>query len=329
MKLKCYLVLFCISLALALSGCGPGSPGVYQGKAIKSGIFDNIHSLNNTLLTAIKSGKVYDAEAVMSKSLLETNYYKRVLELIGLQGRLGDYTTLDEFYIVNYKPTDVRTLNSRATDGNRYTLNCSAITEEMYIIMMVPKTKADKQMVTAIYCKYNYGWKLNTLSIEPYTITGKTAPQLFLTGLKQYKRGYLIDAYITLEMANRCIKPNQVWVYPEDRVIRTLYLKVADELNKYSYPMVIGQVPSKPKIFEITHSTTDEGVFPAVHYVSTISIKDTAALQKEKNDVVKAIGKMFPGIDQDKKYIFFTAFNQLPTGKKQVAFFDMEAMVGK
>ena len=61
-----------------------------------------------------------------------------------------------------------------------------------------------------------------------------------------------------------------------------------------------------------------EGFFPMVHYTTSINLKDTTALKIENEKVKNEIGQIFTGIDKDKKFVFYQAFNELPDGKKLV-----------
>jgi hypothetical protein len=322
MKLKWYLLSSVISIAITLQSCGPGDPGVWKNGEITSGIQGDMHKLNDQLFDAVKTNKTYDAEGMMSRELLNSNDYKRTLELIGLHMGAANYNMLDEYYIINLDKRDTHTIKTSATDGNRYTFYCPALAEEMYAAFMVPKTTGDKYIVSLIYLKYDYGWRLHALDIQPYTITGKTAPLLYEQAQEQYKKGYIVDAYNTMDLVDKTMRPNELWQYPQDLQMTTFRSTVAQTLSSYTFPVIV-DVPTKPKIFEVTHLSTNEGVFPAVHYLSSIDIKDTAALKKESENVKLAIGKVFPGIDKDKKYIFFSAFNQKPTSKRDAPSYDM------
>lgn len=325
MKLKLYLLYTLIGI-LTLQSCGPGHPGVWKNGQIDDSKRNNFHKLNDELFVGIKANKPKDVEILMSRPLLEANNYIRTIELMSLQSQLGSYDMLDEYYIVNNKPTDTHSITTKATDGSPYTFNCTTVTEEMYIALMVPKTHGDKFMITAVYCKYDYGWKLNVLAMEPYTITRKTAPELYKSAMNKLSKGYVVDAFIEMDIAEKCLQPSQVWTYPKNEEMGKDYGKIIEYLNSYKYPLVIDKVATKPRIFQVTHLSTDEGIFPSVDYISTIDLKDTVALEKEKEEIKSSIGTLFPGIDKDKRYIYFTAFNQKPSANKTVPFFDM---VGK
>jgi hypothetical protein len=179
-------------------------------------------------------------------------------------------------------------------------------------------------MISAIYCKYSYGWKLSHLALDQYTMNGKTAPELYKQAREARDKKYLLDALDNIEMAKTCLQPVQGWKYPENEKINTFYSKTIDEINKkYTYPFTLTQVPTQPRIFSVGMRTTTEGVFPMVYYKSVIKLKDTAGLRKENENIKKVIGKAIPGIDQDKKYVFYDAYNERPRFDRSVDRYDM------
>jgi len=55
-----------------------------------------------------------------------------------------------------------------------------------------------------------------------------------------------------------------------------------------------------------------------IEYYSSISLGDTATLRLENDKINQEIGKVFKGIDKDKKFLFYKAYNELPNGKTPV-----------
>ncbi|EHQ25164.1 hypothetical protein [Mucilaginibacter paludis] len=313
-------------IVFVFQSCGPGDPGVWKNNQINSGRHQDFRKLNDELFAALKANKSADVENMMSKELLDNGDNKRLIELLSNQCQLGSYHMLDECYIINYKPTDTHVVKTTALDGNKYTLRCRALTEEMYIAFMIPKTTGDKWVISAVYCNYDYGWKLNKLDLQQYTCNGKTAPQLFKQAKDEYEKGYLIDATNSMDQAGKCNNPSIVWEYPQDAEMRKFYRQLVNEANtKYKLPLAVSQVSTKPQIFRITNQTNDAGVFPAIYYLSRIKLSDTTGLRKENESIKKVIGQVFPGIDKNNKYIFFSAFNQKPQGSQIVPFVDMTA----
>lgn len=320
---KAFILLF---IVYSLPGCGPGDPGVWKNKQIDNGRREDFHKMNNDLFTALKANSLKDVETMMSKELLAGTDNMRQIELMSNRCRQGSYQMLDEYYIINYKPTDTHVVKTTALDGNKYALSCRAVTEEMYIAFLMPKTTGDKWVISAIYCKYDYGWKLNNLDLRQYTTNGKTAPELFKQAKAEYQKGYLIDAANSMDEAEKCNSPSEVWEYPEILEMRKFYGLLVNEVNtRYTLPLTLNQVQTKPQIFRLTKQTTDDGVFPAIYYLSHIKLSDTTGLRRENESVKKVIGQVFPGIDKNNKFVYFSAFNKKPHGGELVPFFDMTA----
>jgi hypothetical protein len=91
------------------------------------------------------------------------------------------------------------------------------------------------------------------------------------------------------------------------------------EVNtKFTFPLTLDNIDTKPKVFRIFPEMINEGFFPMVYYLSDINIKDTTALKIENEKVKQEVGRLFTGIDKDKKFVFYWAFNEIPDGKKLV-----------
>jgi hypothetical protein len=57
--------------------------------------------------------------------------------------------------------------------------------------------------------------------------------------------------------------------------------------------------------------------------MSTVKLKNTTGLQKENDDIKKVIGKVIPGIDKDKKFVYYDAFNEWPRYDRSVDRYEM------
>lgn len=312
-----------LSLFAVITSCKTPQPGTWKNDKIEAGKKSDFHELNNQLMEGLKANSPRQLEAVMSKEFINDNGRLRLIELCSNRLKEGDYTVLDEYYIVN-KEQGEQTIETKNQGINNHNLKYSAATREMYIAFFIPRSIPNKYMISAIYCKYNYGWKLNYLELNPYTLNGKTAPELFDMAKKMYAQKYLLDAVNTMELAKVCSRPYERWEYPEEAGMSDLYSKAIAEINmKYVYPFTLNQVPTRPKIFSISTQTTPEGVFPLVYYKSAIKLTDTAALRKENDNIKKVIGKLIPGIDKDKKYVFYNAYNEWPRSDRSVDRYDI------
>jgi hypothetical protein len=311
--------LFCLlSIFFVLQSCTPHEPGTWKNDKIGSSQKDDFNVLNKQLLEGLKANSPRQVEAVMSQAFIEDVNRLRLIELCSNRLKEDTYALLDEYYVV-HKDRGNKTIETKDRSINNYSLHYNADTREMYMAFFVPKSIPNKYMISAVYCKFNYGWKLTRLEVSPYTYNGKTAPELFEEAQKMYDKKYLLDALNDIQLAQTCANPYEGWQYQDESGMGDFHSKVIQEINKkYVYPFTLTQVPTRPRIFSISSQTTPEGVFPLVYYKSTVKLSDAAGLKKENDNIKKVIGKLIPGIDQDKKYVYYDAFNEWPRSDRSV-----------
>ncbi|RYY28863.1 MAG: hypothetical protein EOP41_02945 [Sphingobacteriaceae bacterium] len=305
-------------IIILFSACKKQQPaGTYKNDAIPADQKAEFHQLNKQFFDLLKADKVDEAKNMLSKELLTDNIVNRKLELVGLQAKAGDYSILDEYYLVDKSDAPGSlVITSGAKNDDAYTLKYNqSTTKENYIAFLVaPKNAASQRLITAIYGKYNYGWKLNKLDVDLYALNGKNAPQLYKQAKAAYAKGFWVDAANDMTMAVRCFHPSGQWQYANEIPMNEFYYKTLQQASsKVSFPFVIGGVSTQPKVFRISTEDAPDGTFPLVEYVSKISISDTTALKKENASIKTAIGKIVPGIDQDKKRVLYTAYSAVPS----------------
>ena len=290
-----------------LTNCKTHDPGTWRNEQIEPGDREDFHKLNTQLMAALKANNHLQMDGLMSADLIQRPGKLRLIELCSNHLKDGAYSLLNEFYMVNDEH------GNKMLKTNNYTLDYNAETREMYIAFFTPKDISNQYIISAIYCKYNYGWKLSHLEVNPYTYNGKTAPELFDQAKNMMVKGYFIDALADLQLAATCANPCEGWQYTGLADMRKFNVQLANALNeKYKYPLTLTQVPTRPRIFSISTQTTPSGVYPLIYYISSIKLKNTDALKKENDEIKEVIGKLVPGIDKDKKFVYYDAFNEYP-----------------
>ncbi|HWD86961.1 MAG TPA: hypothetical protein VG367_02470 [Mucilaginibacter sp.] len=319
-------LFFVLITVAAFQSCRkPAKPGTYQNDQIAADQRKDFHTLNDQMMEGLKANKPRDLEGLMSKEMLEDNSRLRTIELISNRLKEGDYSVLDEFYIV-HKPTDtgVQKLNVTNKGLNNYTYTYENNGQEQYIVFFTPKSIPNQYLVTAEFCKLNYGWKLIKLDVGQYTINGKTAPELFKVAKDRYDNKCLAMATAIAEQAGKCINPALTWQYPDVKAMDDFSTKAIEETNrKYQFPYTVAQVNTQPWIFRIFSKKTPQGYFPEIYYISHLKLADTVALKNENANVQKVIAKVIPGIDKDNKLIYYSAFKNMPDGSGTFDHFDM------
>jgi hypothetical protein len=310
-------------VVFTLQSCEPTQPGSWKNDLINNGDRKKFHQLNDELFKQLKVNDVKQLENIMSQEFINSRNKNRQVEVVSNRAKTADYDLLDEYYVVN-RYTDADTIQTSTKGPGSYMITYMGITHQMYIAFFVPKTGINKYMITAVYCKYDYGWKLSELGAEPYTINGKTTPELFEQAKASYNKNYLVDALYISESAFTCARPSSVWKYNNEDAFTSFYNKLLKEASEqYRFPVAIKQVATHPRIIRILNQTTPEGVFPMIYYQSSIKLSDTTAIKQENEQVKQVIDQTLPGIDQNKKYLLYSVFNEVPNAVRSVNHFDI------
>jgi hypothetical protein len=317
LKLSGFLIL-----TIVLQSCQP-KPGSWKNAQINAGKREDFHELNKQVFKSLQANDPAQLSAVMSKELLEDPAVNRTIELISNGLKPSGYKMFDEYYIVS-DSLKADTIKTTGRGINDYNVCYVGIAKEMYIAFFTLGTANDQSIITAVYGKYDYGWKLNELDLNQYTINGKTASEFFKLANEKINKNQLVDAMVTMELASNCLRPSDIWKYHNDREILTSYGKLMNVANEqYHFPFTLTQVSTAPKIFRIFNQTIPQGTYPMIYYLTKINLNDTTKLKEENANIKKEIGKVMPGIDNDKNYVLYAAFNELPAVGKTVAHYDM------
>jgi len=313
---------FAIALAILFAHSCVTVPGSWKNEKISSGKRDDFHQLNTEVLRYLKANDPKGLKALLSKDMLGENN-ERLVELISNRLTDNPYDLLDEYYVVNrYRDTD--TVAIKDGDIKRYAMIYPYAATEMYFAFFVPKKPESKYMISLIYAKFDYGWKIIKMELAPYTVNGKTAPELFGLAKDEYDKKYYQAALNNVSIAIKCMKPCSYWRYPEEQdaiVFNNKAMAAANE--KYRYPMLLKQVSTGPLLLRVYSKNTDDGTFPLIYYMTHFNVNDTNAVKKENLQIRSAVKKIMPGLDEGSPYIYYSAFNKEPTGYETVDHFDM------
>jgi hypothetical protein len=312
-----------VCVAIAMQACSPPKPGVYKDDQISSGKRSDFHELNQSALNCIKANSLKKLQEMMSKEMIGQPGNERLVEL--MSNRLTDnpYDIVEEYYVVSkHKGKD--SLAASGTDVNRHTLKYEAIASEMYFAFLAPKQSDNKYLISLVYSKLSYGWKITQMSLAEYTVNGKTAPELIKQAGEEYSKKYLVAALNTMSLAVKCFSPSPFWAYPDSAASSVFYNKMLDEANKkYRYPLTLNQLPTRPMVLSVSMQRNDTWSAPDVWYMTHISIADTNEVKKENMQIRKVLSKLLPGLDKDNKYVLYDAFNEFPSASRSVDRFEM------
>jgi hypothetical protein len=315
------LILLCLA-AFTLQCCHKTpKPGFWKNKEIDADHQRDFQELNKQVLTDMKIDDEKHLGDYIAKELIGSRAAMHLVQQISTRLQYEDYTMLDEYYVVNMDPKAKRAfiMNKDTGDGS-YILHYRPVAREMYFAFLVPKTGLSNFMITLIYAKMPYGWKLTNMGVGAYSVNNKTAPQLYKQAIEAAQQKHYSNAETFMELAHDCQYPSFVWKYKSDTSITNLYHKVIDKANKqFSLPLFMGKIT----VFDVSNKKTDKGTYPMISYRTATDLKNTAAIEKENLTLRKAIGKAIPGIDKDNDTLLFCAFNKLPNSHESVDRYQM------
>lgn len=314
-------ILF-ILIIFTVQSCNIGTSGTWKNEDIDESLKNEIRVLNDKIVVAVTTNNTNLFKDIMSEKLKEKSEGEldKFIEHFNKRIKNKDYKILDEYHIKNSTTHIGNTVISGVDGDNDYVIHYQALNREMFISLIISVNGMDEFLFTNIYGKYPDGWKLNIFQVGQYTINNKTATELFLKAQSDYKKGYLVDAANNMFLGSQISKPaNNFLKYQKEDEMKKFYETIMNEIkSKYQFPMIISEIGSKPQILNISPKGIDEGYFPMVEYLTNLDLKDTVAIKTENDKIHKNIGNVFKGIDKDKKYVFYKAYNEIPDGKTPV-----------
>ncbi|MCC6370730.1 MAG: hypothetical protein IT236_06995 [Bacteroidia bacterium] len=320
MKFKHYaLILF----GLFIMGCNQAKKGTYKNAEITSSEKEKIKHLNDKLFQGIITNNANMVLSIMSPTLLinDGKNIPAIVKQVNSFFSATTYSLLDEYYTISDSVNIRHNVASSRGNQNDYSVDYLALNKEMYVSLLMPVGLENDLLITAIYGKYESEWKLNILQFGQYSIGGKTSFDLYQKAQQFYNKGYMIDAIDQAILSNNCLQPaNEFWHFNKHNQIKDFYDKLIKEANeKYVLPLTLENIKTKPKLFRIfPERLGKDGYFPMIFYQSTIDLKDTLILKEENLLIRQEVARIFNGIDKDKKFIYYKAFNELPSDEKRV-----------
>ena len=318
-----------LMLSICILGCKPNVAKSYIDKNIPEHPKSEIKVLNEKLFKALKDNNKQEVTKLFSTGLIKVMNIKLDSFIYIAHHNIvetNSFSVTKEFYIVNSTDYTSNTIFSGLTGEYEYTFHYLAINKEMYITMIVPDTEPDQMLITCIYGKYPEGWKINIIQLGLYQIRHKNAIDLYKEAQIKYEKGYIVDAGNSLFILQSCLYPaNDLMHYNLEGKIKDFYESVQTESKqKYVFPYELKAIKSKPMITNISSKILYEGDYPLVEYLTQIQLTDTTNLRKENDEIQKLIGGIYRGIDKEKKFLYYRAWNKIPDGKTQLPTYEFK-----
>ncbi len=315
---KVISILF--ALPIIITSCNTG--GTWKDANIDTEIKKEIHKLNYEIIDGFVSNNPDKVYNIMSDKLLERsrNDLKGLIQKTRQSFSHEDFKILNEFYQKNSSSNALTNVMTGISGNHDYIISFNALNNETFVSVGYFDNDLNQTSLTLVYGKYGNDWKLNIMQVGTLRIMDKDAFDWYQTARQNYAKGYLIDAGNNVVLANQLLKPaSQLWQYQKEKEIQEFGQKVmADINNKFSFPMTVDYVKTKPMIFNIYPQGMNEGYFPMIQYTTSINLNDKKSLKNECDEIHNKIADLYYGIDKNKKMIFYRAFQSIPNGNTPV-----------
>lgn len=320
MKTAVHLLIILFALS---ASCRFGTTGTYVNDNIPAAEKAAIGTLDAQVVAAMLANDYEALSAVFAPALVEKSGmgFRENLPQIAEQITSPQFEYLDQYYVANSTSGLANSVLSGVEGAEDYLIRYEARNQEMFISLLLLRSRHDEYLLTNIYGKYPEGWKLNILQLGRYSYHGKNAPAYYAEAQTAYEKGHLMDAANYMMLSAQLAKPaNKFWRYQREEDFRTFYDQVRKEgAAAHTLPKTITDLHPAPQIVSIYPMCVDEGCFPMVEYLTQIDVADTTELKRENDALHAIIGNHFTGLDKDKAFLLYKTFNTLPEANTPVA----------
>lgn len=306
-------------MVLFFQSCNFSTSKFEKDQSIDAAIRQEIKTLNDRLFQGITKNDLKTVQSLLSPGLLEKfgNDTAKLINLISSK-EIDNYSILDEYSVQASASKINIVLPSGNTQDNDYIFTFGSPNKDSYVSLLLLNNSHNQFLLAAVYGKYQNEWKLNILKFGEYSFLGKTAYNYFRMAKESAKKSYLIDAVNNILVAIDLLQPSGPYLqFIKEKEIKEFGDSLLQQVNtKYKFPMTLSSIETKPQVFRIFPQVMQDGFFPMVYYRTDINLKDTISLKLENLKIRKVVDSIFTGIDKDKKFVYYWAFNEMPDGKK-------------
>lgn len=299
---------------ITLQSCNFHSTGTFKNENIDRRKREEIKALNDKLFQAIENKDLVVINTLLSDTLKKTVNVEQFVSSFITNLTLKNYSILDEYNMISSDEKEDCHYSSDNLGVNDYEIKFTPLNKEIYTSLILSKEQDNEFLILVGYGKYGEEWKVNMLYSGQHRLFGKTAPEYYQLAKKLHEKSNLVDAVNYSNVAKQLLKiKTEFFQFKNQKEMAEFFDKASADLNKkYTFPLTLSELPSKPEIYAISVQLGNGDIAPRVSYKSIININDEATLKNENENVKKEVAKLFPGIDQQKKYIFYMVSNEFP-----------------
>jgi len=212
-----------------------------------------------------------------------------------------EFNTQNSFYQKSIISNSIVSTNFNDPEIKPFSIKYVASCNESAFTTAIIGQKAIQSCLTTIMSKYDNEWKIDAFLIGLLKVDDKDAYDWLNEAEYWFEQDDYIMADYCLKLSYWLLKPaNEFWKYENEKEILECSQILRRKINrKFKLPNSIEELSSKPKIVKIFPTISYNKVYPAITYVTKLSLNDSISISSECSELEPTISNYFKNIESD------------------------------
>ncbi len=311
--IKFYLFTSLFTTMAFVTTCSSFSGIVYWNDEIKQATVDEVHLLNEILVSGIKNNMPELILDLATNDLAEDQQFQQIIRQgFGDQFTENDFLNIHDYHILLNKTGNFTYQAFSLDEDAPFIIHVPARSTEMYVSLLVNE-KPVSQLLLVFYIKEKEDWKLESFHFVNFAWQGLDALQLYEKANILHDEGFTVPAMLYLKASVDLVRPSPILQYKEEAKIVNHLEKVTNEVvQMFKFPIQLPHIINEPVLYGIDLKILDEGFVPVIIYITNLNLDDPEGLKEEAYQIATHINTIFPGVTQNFSYIIFRAVDEAP-----------------
>ncbi len=303
-------------LLILLSACNPG--GDQQDDNIDSDLRAEIAELNKKVIAGLTNNKPDQILQLCADDIRKDPAQRKAVKELAAETQVSfqsaRYTLRKQFYERRRTKNSTVSVSTGDNSEHDYTLNYKSDTRRTFVSIGYVEDSLRTFAVLTVYGNYNGSWKLNILRVGAIKVFGKDAIDWYYRARQQYADNALVDAFNSESMCTSLLQPGgEGWHYRNEDDMSSLIRQIKNTAERdLSFPILMEDVLTKPRIFNASSELFSDGYFPVVSYATSLPFYDSLKVSRECDSANAHIGDVFEGLDHYNKTIVYHIYPRVP-----------------
>lgn len=310
--------IFILTVALFICACSSKDNTVQliqQDDAIPSEIKNAISEKDDLLVSAMLSKDTLALRQLFSERLNKQvgNNLGSILDQLADMIEGGSSEIIHQYYIVTHLDSNI-VIQDKFNEHNAYSLNPELWNEGNFISLINFKTKDQTYLLTNVYGKYGESWKLDLTQFGPLAIGDKYANDFYEDSKTYAANEHVIDAANAMYICSQLMKPSGTYLtYENEDAMMQFYKESYTNVHaQHRFPDTLHHTNGEPIIASIIPKVENNEVIPEIKYLTNADVRDTLALNAQREFILYEIYGRYKGIDKNNPKLIMMAFPMVP-----------------